>query len=378
VDETDLRAELNRAADADGPPLRINLAAAMTAGRRQRRVRHARTGGSVFAAGAVAATIAVTLALPGPPGRQPAASGATASPAPVLSARAPSRFNPLVPYAAFGRLPAGWHVGQKSTFRGNDLMAMSSATLLYLPVWGPDGGAEAIVFPAGQCRSTTRTLLCNWQNNPWQKLGPAPDVNRHPAYWLGEPGTSPGFAMIGWQYARGAWAVLDSSNSNDSAGRVSASRALDRSLAAEVRFGQAAPILFPYTIHGGLSSWQITEADYTMVNGQPSARMLHLAGGHPAGTIQVDAVPASTPLDGPCDRAGESLDGHASLDGTTVDLFAPAEHEVCGDDIDGLQVDLIFDYEQFKHYKSGVALSYARDLSLLGADQASWQPYPLR
>lgn len=377
MDEAGLRAELNRAADSDGPPLRINLAAAMTAGRRQRRLRNARTGGSVLAASAVAGAVATMLVLHAPPARQPAASGATASPAAVHGALAPGRFNPLVPYAAFGRLPAGWHTGQKSSFPGNDLMAMSTTTQLSLPVWAPDGAGGLTVFTTGQCRSAARTLQCNSQNTPWQKLNPALDVSGRPAYWLGEAGTSPGSAMIGWQYAPGAWAVLGWGYSNTGTGHpASASRAVVLSLATDVRFGQSAPILFPYTIHG-LPGWQITEVDYTMVDGRPSARMLHLAGGHPAGLIQIDAVPASTPLDGRCHREGETLDGHASLDGTTVDLFAPAGHEVCGDNIDGLQVDVLFEYQDNGKSRSGAALGYARDLNLLGADQANWQPYPL-
>lgn len=377
MDEAGLRAELNRTAGSDGPPSRVNLAAAMTAGRRQRRLRNARTGGSVLAASAVAGAMAAMLALHGPPARQPAASTTTSRP-PVQDALAPNRFDPLVPYAAFGRLPAGWHVGQKSSFRGNDLMATSTAKWLYLPVWAPDGGGELTVYATGQCQSAARTLHCDLQNLSWQKLGPAPDVNGRPAYWLGEAGTGPGFTMIAWQYAPGAWAVLDWSYSDASAGRpASAARAVAESLAADVRFRQDAPVLFPYTIHGP-RGWQVSEVDYTIVNSQPSARMLHLAGGHPAGMIQIDAVPANTPLDGPCDRAGKTIDGRASLDSTTVYLFAPAGYEVCGDDIDGLQVDVFFEYRNGVKSRSGAALGYARDLTLLGPDQAAWQPYPLR
>jgi hypothetical protein len=375
MDEARLRAELNRIAGSDGPLPRISLIAAMTAGRRQRRLRNARMGGSVLAASAVAGVMAAMLAVHGPAAVQPSAS---APPSAAHARTAPARFNPLVPYAAFSRLPAGWHVGQKSSFPGNDLMASSTATQLSLQVWAPDGAGGLTVYAAGQCRSTARTLKCSLVNTPWRKVSRAPDVDGRPAYWLGMAGTSPGSAMMGWQYADGGWAILDWGYSTADAARMGgASRAAVGSLAAAARFGQATPVLFPYTIRG-LAGWQITEVDYTMVNGQPSARMLHLAGGHPAGLIQVNAVADSTPLDGPCDRKGQTPDGHASLDGATVDLYAPPGHMVCGDDVDGLQVQLFFEYQSNGKSRPGAALDYARDLQLLGAGQATWQPYPLR
>lgn len=373
MDENGMRTLLRETADTDLPPARVDLDQAIAAGRQQRRMRLAGIAGSAVAVVAVAVVIAVSgVVSPASPPRKPIAPSASGQ------VSAPDRFNPLVPYAAFSRLPAGWHVGQKSSFPGNDLMAASTTTQLSLQVWAPDGAGALTVYPAGQCRSAASTLLCPLLNEPWQKLSRAPDVNGRPAYWLGLKGTSPGSAVIGWQYAPGAWALLGWGYSNTSephpAGAV---RAVLRSLAADVRFGQTTPILFPYTIHG-LAGWQITEVDYTMVNGQPSARMLHLAGGQPAGLIQVNAVPASIPLDGRCDRRGMSLDGHTTLDGVTVDLFAPKGQVVCGDDIDGLQVELIFEYQQRGHTGSGTALGYARHLNLLGADQATWRPYPLR
>jgi hypothetical protein len=361
MDEADVRTMLRGLADRVDEAARIDLPLAARRGWHSRIWRRVRIGGSVLALGAAIGVIAVVLVVPG----QRPAGVATASPA------APAEFNPLVPYAAFGWLPAGWHVGQKRPTFQNDLMVTSTPTFLDLPVWAPVGGADLTVYAAGQCRSAAATLLCTLQNIPWRKLGPAPDVSGRRAYWLTEAGSGPGTTMIAWQYAAGGWAVLGSSNG----------RALVLSLAAAVRFGRTTPILFPYQFPGMAGSWQVSDVDYTMVDGRPVARMLHLASRRLGIQMQLD-VSAPGTVDAACNQQG-TVARTTTLDGSRVEILRKG-WQLCGNDVDGLQIDLfLLDGASGLGPDSGTApgagaLGYARKLRLLGTDMAAWTTRPLR
>jgi len=237
-------------------------------------------------------------------------------------------------------------------------------------VWAPVGGADLIVMSAGQCQSTAATLRCNWQNTPWRKQGPAPDVSGHRAYWLTEAGAAPDGSAIAWQYAPGGWAML---------GVSSSSRTLALSLAAAVRFGSTARILFPYQFRGLAASWQVSEVDFTMVAGKPAARMLHLASKRLRLQLQLD-VSAPGTVDRACGQQGP-LAGTAILDGSRVDILLNG-WQLCGDDVDGLQVNLLTNQETagglaLRPTGSGAVLGYARKLRLLGTSQANWTTDPL-
>jgi hypothetical protein len=370
MDEADMRTMLRGLADTVEGSARVDLPLAARQGRRNRRWRRMRVSGSVFAVGAA---IAAVLVLPG----HRAAGVAPAVPASPASASAPKEFSPLVPYAAFSWLPARWHVGQKNPTFQNDEMAMSTPTLLDLPVWAPAGGADLLVFPAGQCKSTATTLLCNWQDITWRKQASAPEVNGRRAYWLTEVGAAPGSPTIAWQYAPGGWAMLSLS----SATRARSGQALALSLAAAVRFGGTAPVLFPYRFTGMAGSWQVSEVDYTMDAGQPAARMLHLTSGRLRKQIQLDVSPPGT-VDEPCGKQG-TASGTATLDGARVEILRKGG-QLCGDDVDGLQIDLFIENgvngvaATPSGSGSGEVLGYARELHLLGTSQANWTANPLR
>jgi hypothetical protein len=369
MDEADMRTMLRGLADTMDGSARIDLPLAARQGLRSRQRRRMRIGGSVLAMGAAIGVFAAVLVLPG----ARAAGVAPAVPA-SAPASAPTGFSPLVPYAAFSWLPAGWHVGQKSPTFQNDLMATSTPALLFLPVWAPAGGGDLMVFPAGQCKSTAATLLCNWQNTPWRKAGAAPDVSGRRAYWLTEAGSAPGSLTIAWQYAPGGWAMLGLSNATP----AGSSRALVLSLAAAVRFGRTTPVLFPYQFRG-MVGWQVSEVDYTMVAGQPVARMLHLANGRLRKQVQLDVSPPGT-VDQPCGQQG-TVAGTATLDGSRLEILRRG-WQVCGDDVDGLQVNLFLEDSTNGlptiPSGSGGALAYARKLRLLGTSQANWTANPLR
>jgi len=117
VDEAGLRTLLNRLADTEPPPARIDLDVAIARGRRGRRWRRVRAGVSVLlAAGAVAAVVAALL-VPAQRSAQRPDQQPTGGPT------VPARFNPLVPYAEFGWLPPGFQVG----VRGGTMSRSGSA-----------------------------------------------------------------------------------------------------------------------------------------------------------------------------------------------------------------------------------------------------------
>jgi hypothetical protein len=108
MNENDVRTMLGRlanTADTQAPPPRINIRQAIIRRRRGRRLRMMKAGGSTLAVGAVVGVV-VALAVPGgapggfAPDSTPSASASKSSPP------GSARFNPLVPYASFGWLPA--------------------------------------------------------------------------------------------------------------------------------------------------------------------------------------------------------------------------------------------------------------------------------
>ncbi len=98
MDETGVRALLERVADDPAPPSRVDIPAARQRGRRRIRRRRAALG-----AAPVAAAAAVALVVSGV---IPASLGFGRGGLRPGPETARSRFNPLVPYAAFGWLPA--------------------------------------------------------------------------------------------------------------------------------------------------------------------------------------------------------------------------------------------------------------------------------
>src|SRR5215470_2908274 len=99
IDEARLRLLLNRLEDPPEPPSTVNMAKALAAGRKKlHRRRIARVGASVLAAFTAAAVAVPAIGWLHHPNLPP--------PGPVTG-RAPRSFNPLVPYAFFGRLPGG-------------------------------------------------------------------------------------------------------------------------------------------------------------------------------------------------------------------------------------------------------------------------------
>ena len=192
------------------------------------------------------------------------------------SAAAPHRFDPLVPYAGFGWLPAGRHI----------TVAYTSAASEELEV-GPTGSARSwalIVYTAGSCNHTSGQLLellhgghrptlkctLNWDTfegratlaNPVSAV--APPVNGHRAFWAtpvcNTNQCNLAAAMLVWSYAPGGWARLSGPSRRDAL-----------KIAGNVTFGAptAQAIRFPVTITGAKPSWRVT-----MVQSAPYGRVL--------------------------------------------------------------------------------------------------------
>src|SRR5260221_11948368 len=96
MNEDKLRSALSVIASAPEPPTTIDIAAARRRGARRQQVRQ------VVAPVAVALTVAAAVIVPLTQFR------AAPRPVPATPVQAPAEFNPLVPYAAFGWLPAGF------------------------------------------------------------------------------------------------------------------------------------------------------------------------------------------------------------------------------------------------------------------------------
>jgi hypothetical protein len=368
VDEAGVRTLLNQLADTEPPRARIDLDAAIVAGRRGRRWRRVRAGASVLLA-AGAAAVAVVALLVGPaqrPGHQ--AAGGTVGPA---------RFNVLAPYASFGWLPPGFQAGAV----GGTTPRTTAAQLL-LVAFSRSASIELEAYPAGTCHLAGQTLACSAYNTASPAQGRAPDVNGHQAYWLKGAG-------LAWEYAPGAWSILDWTNANLPWPPARAERTAVLRVAAGVRYGQTTPIRFPYWISGLPAAWRVSEVDYTLVAGQPVPQTLHLddGPGNSAGLADVDDlqvyVTQAAHSGWSCPKGSGQ---HVTVDGVAAVLVdspaASREQRLCIPDWRGLQVEVLLAARENAPAPDPTGpygvLAYARMLHPLGPDPAHWTANPLR
>jgi hypothetical protein len=315
MDDSTMRTILRDIAETGEPPEpapRIDINRACRRGRRRLWARRV----APLAAGAVAAALltvphALTgLAAPGQASlnqQPPAASAASPS-----ALTAPAEFNPLVPYATFGWLPAGFSTsagvaadGQFSA--GQDVVSLDAVA--------PASGGRDLSLTVAARDACPATVTSLWQAAKKQKMvtcpitgfvtGAAPDIDGRPAFWIDD-------GWLAWQYAPGAWATLRSlgdsgtggtgsamSSAMSSAispamssapsaaasaaakiyaeeirrGKVSppssATRALLVQVASRVRYDQQQAIKFPFALTGPLPpGWHVNSATYAISRGQ--------------------------------------------------------------------------------------------------------------
>ena len=359
MDEAGVRTLLNRLADAEPPPARIDLDVAIAAGRRGRRWRRMRAGASALLAAGAAVAVVIALVGPARESAQRPAQQATGG------AVVPARFNPLVPYAAYGWLPPGFQVGvQGGTMSG------STPLELGLYAFSRVASIDVSVYPAGTCRVTGKAQLCSAYNTMSAVLSRAPDIHGHRAYWLLGAGLT-------WEYAPGAWSVLRWANATMPWPPSGSERATVLRVAAGVRYGQTAPIRFPYWISGLVAPWRISSVGYTLLAGRPVAQTLEVRNG-PSDTSGVDYLDVEfTPAahsDWSC--PAEPVQ-HVTIDGVAAVLVTSRSSElVCFPDWRGLRLSVMTEAVETPHPDD--ALTIARKLHPIGPDPADWTADLLR
>jgi hypothetical protein len=385
VRESDLRVLFKRQAASELPPAPINIPAARRIGRaRLLRRRTARLASPVLAAAAVVAVVLAVLFAAGP--RKPAP--------PLAGTAAPKLFNPLVPYAT-----VTWYPYRPSLVGGSDL---HTALLLRASSRSPAGSTEVVLYAAGWCTLQSASLSCGstavGTRVQMTVSGRAPDVQGQAAYWTRYAGGNlaplrPRAGtpeMVAFQYARGGWAVVESTGTPADVLRV----------AASLRDGQSAPLRFPFRLSALPSAWsEVLLASFTQAGpGAQAPTVDELLLGSPAtrlGTAPRDTltiltntqttqgpqcrtatVPAGQPgqvsqisQPGPC--PSQVINGYRVFLNTPP---SPGKQTLFSPDADGLYL-----YEQANGPDAPLspASVLAHHLQLLGPDPANWTTAPV-
>ena len=273
LDEHAVRTLLHEAAGAPEPPSAVDVEAARRRGSRQLRVRRAAL--PVLAVVALAAALAVPGGLLSSHPERTVAAPKPPSSSPVVDA--PWQFNPLVPYASFGWLPAGYSeslangidfnqgVASATDFVSREAAAPAAGRLLYLQVNARDMCAvntvadlQANIRARGQVE-----VACT--DADFTATGAAPDVNGQPAFWT-DHGSG-----VAWEYAPDAWAELSLSGigAGQSPLPSAATRAQLLRVAAHVAYGDTTPLTFAFRLSGGLpAGWQVWRVEFGVSGGR--------------------------------------------------------------------------------------------------------------
>jgi hypothetical protein len=406
VDDNSVITLLASITDPAEPASRVSIAAALRRGRRQRLLQ---VGASALAVAAVAAAVAVPgVILSGNTGRsQPSAfpsSSATRSVKhPAMPASAPATFNVLVPYAAFGWLPAGYSEANipLSSFG----LLNSAPTEVDLTAVAANGTTVGLAVNArGACAGTPGSCA----HGPASAR--APDVNGRPAWWiLGGRG-------ITWQYAPGAWADLHIitvlQGPGTALGRKEAARdrglraAADKRVAWQtpapaatrdlvlkiadaVKYAQHTPLLFDVRLASRLpAGWSLQEMGFHVVDKRLLADGLNVG---PAADTSALGISVTKPLGYGCNyvsgqssyvtRYGVNWEYRVMDDGIAKNVEMLCSMQP----IDGLDVNIYLDMAPEEagaaplpgSYQLGGAFGVYTRLHLLGLNPASWTTDPL-
>ena len=420
MDEAGVRALLARVADDPAPPSRVDIAAARQRGRR--RIRRHR---AALAAAPLAAAAAVALVVSGV---IPASLGhgrGSRQPGPTVPA---SRFNPVLPYAAFGWLPAGFTTAAGTGMGGTDQTSTLSATLTV----GDRATGRLLtltVHAAGACRRTgplrERMLAQHGRRTSFVKLtfphglscrdgigntnkiplpAPAPEVRGGTAFYLLGGG-------LAWEYAPDSWAQLapgtmivgmtalrtyqaaagwengaiigDFPTTVESEATVQ----LIAKVAASVRYGSRAPIVFPFQLAALPAGWAVSGVTYGVAYGLRVGTVNLSAGpaSFPAAlNVQVQEATEQKHCSGP--PAGAQV---VSVHGAPAYLYAnPPRHqpqEIYACHVAGLGFTIQLDRTLAGSDRPvpglaslGGVLRVARGMRLLGPDRDAWTAHPVR
>jgi hypothetical protein len=418
MDETGVRSLLQRVADDPAPPSRVDIAAARQRGRRRIRWHRAALGAAPLAA---AAAVALVVS-----GVIPASLGfgkGALRPGPVTPR---SRFNPVLPYAAFGWLPAGFTAAAGTGMGGSDEVTTLSATLtvgdratgrlLTLTVsaagacrlTGPQRGRVLVPGPTPSTATVTYAHALSCQDGLGQRYvtplrAAAPKVGAGAAFYL--PGGG-----LAWEYTRDSWAQLvtgttvvgmnprrayqaaagwesrPASQGFPTTVQSAATRALLHKVAGWVRYGARAPVVFPFQLSALPAGWSVTSVTYGVAYGLR------------VGTVNLSAGPAESPAalnvqvqeateQKHCSRpAGTqvvSVHGapaylYANLPGHRLQTISACHAAGLGFGI-SLALTLPGSHRPVPGLASlGGVLRVARGMRLLGPDRDAWTAHPVR
>jgi len=420
MDEAGVRALLTRVADEPAPPSRVDITAARQRGRR--RIRRHRVA---LAAAPLAAAAAVALVLSGVIPASLVHGRGSRQPGPPVPR---SRFNPVVPYAAFGWLPAGFTTAAGTGMGGTDQTSTLSATLTV----GDRATGRLLtltVHAAGACRRTgpvrhlmpvqhgrrttfvTMTfplgLSCRDGMGNTDRIplpARAPEVRGGTAFYLLGGG-------LAWEYARDSWAFLSPGtttigmnaqrayqaaagwedgparqafpNTDESGATVD----LIAKVAALVRYDSGAPIVFPFQLAALPPGWAVSGVTYGV------------AYGFRVGTVNLAAGPTSSPAalnvqvqeateQKHCSGQGsgaQAVSVHGSVAYLYPNLPRHPLQEIFACRIAGLAFDIRLTptlpggHQPVPGLASlGGVLGVARDMRLLGPDRDAWTAHPVR
>jgi hypothetical protein len=387
--EAEIRSICEEMADSDLPPSTISIPAVTHHGRiRLGLHRSAIVATPVLAAGAVLA-IALSGSLPGLRNGNPAAS-----PGP-----APARFNPLIPYAAFGWLPADVARQVSSNFDSISLELTAGKQLSGIAALRQQAPptVELVAESAGQCQVSRGSLNChNYGVLPSGELGRAVGtVNGETAYWMPLPtaarlpppqGSSrpakhvhiaDPAGTLRWQYARGGWAAVSD---------LSLRPAMH--VAATIRFGPHAgtPIRFPLQLTNVPADWQVAQVSTAWADGGQYVNTFEVTAGPVAGTIvnspSMPSFQAGPPGGSNICSAQSARSGGYTTTTTVIhgyqvllgsDSAMSPQHFLCAADADGEYIEI----DMGRHPAISPADLFADHMRLLGSDPADWTTQPI-
>jgi hypothetical protein len=410
MDDNSVIALLESITDPPEPVSRVDIEAARRRGRRRQRLWQ--VGAPVLAV--VAVTTAVTvprLAFPGHAERAaasgiPTVSAPRAVRHPAMPSSAPAKFNVLVPYAAFGWLPAGYSEASIPLSLGG--LDNSGPTELDRAALSADGSMLSLgVYARGACTAVSHPKPALGSAAPatqaacFSAAGTAPDINGRRAVWLD------GGWGVAWEYAPNAWADVYASGGSATRGAghaspatdgkrgrpalppaTSATRNLLLKVAGAVKYGQRIPLHFSVRLTSPLpAGWQLQETGFHDVNGRLLAD--GLAAG-PAADTSALAISASAQF-----YACKYVDGQSSYvtrDGVNWEYRVLDDHiaknveMLCSTaKVDGLQVNIYLDMAPEQagapplpgSTELGGAFGVYEKLVLLGTNPANWTTHPL-
>jgi hypothetical protein len=414
VDDNSVITLLASITDPPEPASQVSIAAALRRGRRQRRLK---VGASALAVVAVAAAVAVPRVFVSGNTERSQESGSPSSSAagpvkrPAMPASAPATFNVLVPYAAFGWLPAGYSEANvplsefgllnSGPTEVNRTAVAANGAMVSLAV-DARAACAAGAGAAGSCAPAATSGKAR------DVSGKAPDVNGRPALWITDG------RGIAWEYAPGAWAELHvtagrqglgTAPGGKDAARLKALTADERAarqtpapagtrdlllkIADAVKYAQKTPLVFDVRLASSLpAGWSLQEMGFHVVNRRLLADGLNAG---PAADTSALSISATKPLGYGCNYvSGQSsyvtryganweyrvLDDHIAKNVQMLCSMQP---------IDGLDVNIYLDMAPEQagaaplpgSYQLGGAFGVYARLHLLGLNPANWTADPV-